>query len=409
MSWIDWVILLVPILLIFVAVGYTQKYVRSVADFLAAGRTGGRYLLTSANGLAGMGLITLVAYSQKFHHAGWAIDWWNNGYLMIAAVLSLSGFVYYRFRETRAMTLAQFFQMRYDRGYRIVMGGICWFSGVLNFGIFPAIGARFFICFLGLPEQVGGIPTYPLMMLIFLGGACVIAVSGGQVQNMVTDTIQALFVYAMCVIVAITVLLIFSRAEFKEALLSQPEGCSFINPFDTAKIADFNFWFFLINLYFAIGTYGSWQGNQGYAASALNPHEAKMGNILATWRQISITLFNLTFALGALTVLVATKYQGEAQGIMRHLTALLPPAIADQMSMPMALSAILPVGIKGMFAAVLFFFMLSTDTTYIHRWGSILVQDVILPIYGKKVSQRVHLLLLRGALLFVAAFALCFS
>ncbi|MDD3155792.1 MAG: hypothetical protein PHS41_13105, partial [Victivallaceae bacterium] len=56
-----------------------------------------------------------------------------------------------------------------------------------------------------------------------------------------------------------------------------------------------------------------------------------------------------------------------------------------------------------------FFFMLSTDTTYIHSWGSILVQDVILPIYGKKVSQRVHLLLLRGALLFVAAFALCFS
>lgn len=409
MQFLDWAILIGSIAVLAAVAARSLKYVRSVADFLAAGRTGGRYLLTSANGLAGMGLITLVAYTQKFHHAGWAISWWNEGIFLILTILNLSGFVYYRYRQTRALTLAQFFEMRYDRGFRIVMGCVCWLSGILNFGIFPAIGARFFICFLGLPETLCGIPTYPLMMCFFLGGAALIAVSGGQVLNMVTDTIQALFVYTMCVVVALTVLCLFSRAEFKEVLLSQPAGRSFINPFDTEKVADFNFWFFLINMYFAIATFGSWQGNQGYAASAIDPHEAKMGNILSTWRQVSITLFNTVFALGALAVLLGAKYQNEAAALMGKLTGAFSPQVADQMSMPMALAGVLPVGIKGMFAAVLFFFMLSTDTTYIHSWGAIFVQDIALPLYGKPVSRKTHLLLLRLSLLGVALFAFFFS
>lgn len=409
MGWIDWLILGGSIAIVAVFSCRTQKYVRSVTDFLAAGRTGKRYLLTSANGLAGMGLITLVAYTQKFHHAGWAISWWNEGAFLLIAILNLSGFVYYRYRQTRALTLAQFFEMRYDRGYRIVMGAICFLAGILNFGIFPAIGARFFICFLGLPETLCGIPTYPLMMFFFLGGALLIAASGGQVQNMVTDTVQALFVYTMCVVVAITVLCLFSWGEFREVLLNHPPGKSFINPFDTAEIADFNFWFFLINLYFVVAQFGAWQGNQGYAASAVNPHEAKMGNILSTWRQVSITLFNTVFALGALTVLLGVNYQQEAAALLRHLSETLSPQVADQMSMPMALSEVLPLGIRGMFAAVLFFFMLSTDTTYIHSWGVIFVQDIVLPAYGKPVSCRTHFLLLRLSLIGVALFAFLFS
>ena len=409
MALLDWIIFIVPIIILAIIVCHTQKYVKTVADFLAGGRTAGRYLLTSANGMAGMGLISLVCYTQNFYHSGWALQWWSNGTVIVSTILTLSGFVFYRYRQTRAMTLAQFFEMRYSRNYRIMMGTICWISGIVNFGIFPAIGANFFIAFLNLPLTIGPFQTYPLLMGIFLGMACLITMLGGQIQNMVTDTIQALFTYAIGVIVAIVMLIIFTPAEMKEALLSQPPGKSYINPFDTADISDFNFYFFLMNLFFLITQYGAWQGNQGYAASARNPHEAKMGNILGTWRSLSMGFFSIVFALGGLVIFFTSKYQAQAAELLERLGGNFSPAVVDQLAMPIGVMEMLPAGIKGMVALVLFFFMLSTDTTYIHSWGSILIQDVILPVYGKKVSLKTHMLLLRLSMLFVAVFALCFS
>ena len=409
MTWIDWCILLVPIVVIGILLSKTQKYCRTTADFLVGGRTGGRYLLTAANGVAGVGLISLVAVGQRFYHSGWTYEWWGLGMTVVGAVLTMSGFVFYRYRETRAMTLAQFFEMRYSRKFRIVMGFICYLSGIINFGIFPAVGANFFICFLGLPPALLGIPTYPLLMVLFLGGACLVTVSGGQIQNMMTDTVQALLLYTMCVVLSIAVVCIFSVNDFREALCNRPNGMSFINPFDTAGISDFNFWFFLINIFFCIANCGAWQGNQGYAASAINPHEAKMGNILGTWRWISLDVFTLAFCLGGAAVLFSKSYETQASELTAYLGSFLSPAVVDQMQMPMALSGMLPIGLKGIFAAVLFFLMLSTDTTYIHSWGVIFVQDVILPIYGKEISRKNHLRLLRGSVLFVAFFGFMFS
>lgn len=405
---IDWFLFSIPIAVIAVFCFHSQKYIRSVADFLAAGRTGGRYLLSSANGMAGMGLITLAVAMQNFRHAGWAVSWWGQVITLAMTILSLSGFVYYRYRQTKVLTLAQFFEIRYCRAFRVVMGILCWLAGIINFGIFPAVGAHFFIAFLGLPREIGGIPLYPVLMVLFLGSAAVITMSGGQVQNMITDMIQSLFGYFMCVVVGISVVCIFSMEQFREAMLAQPPGQSYVNPFDSFEVSDFNIWFILINLIVMVYGYGSWQGNQGYSASALNPHEAKMGNILSTWRMLSITMFSAMISLGAYTFLTHPAFASEQLAISGELASY-SAQNADQMAMPMATSSFLPAGIKGLFAAVAFFFMLSTDTTYLHSWGSIFIQDIVLPLYGRPVSARLHLLLLRLAILGVAVFGFVFS
>ena len=40
----------------------------------------------------------------------------------IILFVAISGWVIYRFRETRALTLAQFFEVRYSKKFRLFMG-----------------------------------------------------------------------------------------------------------------------------------------------------------------------------------------------------------------------------------------------------------------------------------------------
>ena len=83
--------------------------------------------------------------------------------------------------------------------------------------------------------------------------------------------------------------------------------------------------------------------------------------------------------------------------------------LQTQMTVPMVLRQILPVGLTGLFFAMMMFLMISTDTTYLHSWGSIFIQDVILPFRKKALSPQAHLNLLRISIVGVAVFAWVFS
>ena len=170
MTPMDWIIVVAFTRVLFASSLYTRKYVRSVADFLVANRCAGRYLLCISIGAAELGAVAIVARMQVTYNVGLANTWLYT--LMaspIAVLLCATGWIVYRFRETRALTLAQFFEMRYSRKFRIFAGMIAFLAGMLIYGIFPAIGANFFINFCGLPSTVGPIPTFHLMMFILLG------------------------------------------------------------------------------------------------------------------------------------------------------------------------------------------------------------------------------------------------
>ena len=55
MHWIDWLIVILPILGILWVAFYSRRYVRGVVDYLAAGRVAGRYVLTVGDMTAGPG------------------------------------------------------------------------------------------------------------------------------------------------------------------------------------------------------------------------------------------------------------------------------------------------------------------------------------------------------------------
>jgi SSS family solute:Na+ symporter len=61
MQVLDWVIVAGCVALLTAFSLRTVRYMRGVADFLAANRSAGRYMLTLAGGMSGFGAISAVA------------------------------------------------------------------------------------------------------------------------------------------------------------------------------------------------------------------------------------------------------------------------------------------------------------------------------------------------------------
>jgi len=523
MHWIDWLTVIIGLgIVVYIGVR-TQRYVRGVADFLTAGRVAGRYVLCVAGFEAGMGLISLVAMYESYYQSGFAYGFWGSVASPLFIVLGLMGYCVYRFRETRAMTMGQFLEMRYSRRFRIFAGILQSISGIVNYALFPAVGARFIVYFCDLPAQIdiGGwvFPTFALLMAAFLALAVVIATMGGQITIMATDCIQGLLSYPMYVVVVVFFFIRFSWFDdLAPALLDRPSGKSLINPFDIGELRDFNLFYVIVGIVSSLVNRMGWSGAQGYSGAARNAHEQKLAGVLGTWRAGFSNMMYILLAIVAFAYLNSDKFQGGPNGAMACRTALAVKAVEDvvagdtlatarkdvidylntgsispqmqalldktaaikakeeadrerikyvvhekapatapatgqaetapaanaseekhkarearlrtaqdairavdpgasqtlgtifnQMRVPMALRYLMPIGITGLFCAICIFLMVSTDTTYLHSWGSIVVQDVILPIRGKPFTPKQQLAMLRLLIALVAVFAFFFS
>ncbi len=412
-GFLDWAIVIIILGLMIFSVWASRHLMRSVADFLAAGRTAGRYLVSISSGIAGLGAISIVGTMEMNLVAGFSMSWWGMTMGLIVLIITVSGWVIYRFRQTRSLTLAQYFEARYSRNFRIFTGLIAFLSGLINFGIFPAVGARFFIYFCGLPHtlQLGGLElsTFPLVMILLLSISLYFVFSGGQIAVIIGDFFQGVFVNIVFVILLFYVFFTFDWGQIHAALASAPQEASLINPFKTSHVEDFNFWYFLIGIFGVLYSAMSWQGTQGYNASARSAHEAKMAGVLAGWRGFPQTMLFLFIPIVAYTVLHHPDFSAIANNVTATISHLDSEAVQSQLKVPLVLTHILPRGLLGAFAAVMLAAFISTHDSYLHSWGSILIQDVVMPYRKRPFTQKQHLVALRLAILFVAIFIFCFS
>lgn len=411
---IDWIIVVSMVGIMVLGVLFTKNLVQSVSDFLTAGRSAGRYLISMSHGMAQLGAITIIGMLEINYISGFSLRWWEFTNGIIILIITVSGWVVYRFRQTRAMTMAQFFEMRYSKNFRIFSGILAFVSGIINFGLFPIVGARFFTYFLGLPETypfIGlEISTMHSLIIILLSISLFFVFTGGQISVIIADFIQGLFVNAVFVVIAIYFVFVFDWNVIYEALISAPKGASLLNPFKTGKVEDFNFWYFFIGM---IGIwYGklSWQGPQGSYTSAKSPHEAKMAEVLGNLRNIpQWSLFLYFIPVVAYTVMHHVSFSEVSSSIQPILDGVSEEAIKVQLTVPLVLTKLLPVGLIGAFAAVILAAFISTHDTYMHSWASIFIQDVYLPITGKKLTPEKHIKLLKYSIFGVVIYLFLFS
>ena len=290
---------------------------------------------------------------------------------------------------------------------------------------------------------------------------------GGQITVMITDCIQGIFVGIVFVFLALFLLSQFSWADITHSLKEYPEyrarqeaaeelnkaraaydetvgdgvvdvtgkkaalnealgaqtdeqiakaakGKSMMNPFDMGAVESFSVWFFLILVFNVF--YGAManQGSQGYQSSGTSPHEQKMSGIISVWRWLPMVATPMLLALCALTLLTHPDYvdlagSREAQSILSELRAGDVPQLGIQQRVAVASTYILPMGLRGLFCVVMIFLLVTTQDTYMHSWGSIFIQDVVVPLRKKPLTPAQHVKWLRLSVVGVGAFAFVFA
>lgn len=413
MAIIDWILVLLPLFLVFGIGIYTQRYVRGVADFLSGGRVARRYLLAVSKGTMGAGAVVFVAAFEVMSRSGFTLTWWSWLNMPVSLIVAVSGFVVYRYRETRVQTLAQFFELRYSKAFRLFTGVLGFLAGLVNFGIIPAIGARFFVYFLGLPPVTSiyshQIPTYIILMGIFLSLTLALTLAGGLITVMITDCIEGIISQILYLVIIACLMSMFPWSHLAEVLGNRPEGQSLLNPFDAMGLKDFNLSYALMGI--VLGVYGvlAWQNRSSYNAAPLTAHEARMGNILGGWREQGKIAVVTLLAVCAVAYLHHPHYAMQAAQVQGEIARIPQHQIQVQMEVPVALAHILPPGVKGALCVILLMGIFGGDSTHLHSWGGILIQDVLVPLRRKPFGPKQHIRMLRLSITAVALFAFLFG
>ena len=155
MSWIDWCIVIVPIVLIVWMAVHSGKYARGVVDYLAAGRIAGRYILGVGDMAAALSVITLIAGTEARYQTGFVVGFWGAITAPVGIFIALTGYCTYRWRQTRCLSLGQFLELRYgSKFFRVFCAALRTIAEMVTNAIGPAIATNFFIYYLGLPHRV---------------------------------------------------------------------------------------------------------------------------------------------------------------------------------------------------------------------------------------------------------------
>lgn len=333
MSIADYLIVIIPVLAILTAGFYSRKYIRSVADYLAAGRICGRYVLSSGDIANAISVIGLIAYVEICYKTGFALSFWQHILLPVVILSSLFGYCTYRFRETKAMSLGQFLEMRYSRNIRIFASTLRATSEIIGNMIMPAVAARFFMYFLNLPNKFSlfglQFDTYLAIIVIILFLAISILYMGGALMLVITGALQGMLLCPLLLIFIIWVLSKFSWGEeIVPVMMDRVSGESFINPYDINKLRDFNLVYLIYLLFYSVFHRASWISG-GVDSAAKNPHEQKMAGLLGAWRSASGGVVYLLLACVLITFLNHKNFSAPAREVRIELSNRIANEVID--------------------------------------------------------------------------------
>jgi solute:Na+ symporter, SSS family len=390
----DWLIIVAYLAGCLVAGLAMRRYVRGVEDFTVAGREMNVNLGIASLAATEMGLVTIMYTAQLGFEKGLAGA--MIGVLMALAfwIIGKTGFIIEPLRSAGVMTIPELFEKRFSTKVRWLAGLFVVLGGLLNMGIFLRLGGEFLVWATGMPPG-----WLEWVMTGLLGVVLLYTALGGMLSVLVTDYLQFLVMGVGLVITSVLVLWSVGGLDLIRGLQLAWEGESSVklasHPFNPFHESSLGWGYIVWMLMFQVAVSTTWQVVISRVLSAKNSEIAKQ-----MYRRTAF-YFVGRFLLPGLWGAAAFVYLSNQGGM--------PDGVTSLTAMPHYLSIILPVGLIGIVIAAMLAAEMSTDSSYLLTWATVIYNDLISPCLRRPLAPKNRLLLTRCIVLGIGVFLLFYG
>lgn len=362
LSVFDLGIVVLYITLVFLSGVLMKKYVSGIGDYLVADRTMGFNLGLVSMMCTEIGMITYVYYAELGYKAGFASLIVAIPPMLVYFFLGRTGFIIKPLLEMKIMTIPEFFTKRFSKGVRFYVGILMAVGGILNFGVFPGVEAKFINTVSGIPQE------YVLVtMVVLLTLVLIYTLLGGMVSVILTNYIQYILLSFGMVFITVYGVYLIGWDNIVNAVTSS-YGEKGINPFFPSLFkGEFGFGFFV------------WQVLEWTA-------------ILVAWQAISLRLFSSKDSKTGMKIYRWSGLMFLFRGILPVFWGIMALAYLTEPvdgldALPLFIKSIVPGGILGLIISGLLAASMSTYASYLLSWSSIVSQDIV-GVIIKSITKR---------------------
>ena len=360
LSRLDLGIILVYILFIIYSGTFFKKYIKNISTFLVAERSMGLHLGLASLVSSEIGIITYMYLSEAGFTNGFVALMIGIPFFIVFIFLGKTGFMIKPLIETKIMTIPELFQKKYGRGVRFYAGLLMAVGGIINFGVFPGVEARFINSVTGIPQ------SYVLYTIVGLLAVVLIYTAlGGMVSVIFTNYVQFILLSLGMVVITILGVVKIGWTNIARAVESNL-GAAGLNPF--AAGSEFGWTFLAWQLLFQLSvlTIAPYITMRIFSSK-----DARTGTRIFSWSSIMF--------LGRAFIPIFW-------GIMA--LAFLPGKPDDALeALPRLILGLTPKGLLGLILATFLAASMSTYSSYLLSWSSVISQDLIQVAY-KKIARR---------------------
>ena len=357
-----------------------RKYVGNVEDFLVAGREMDVYLGIASLAATEFGIVTCMYTAQNGYEKGFAGA--TPGILMALAMagVGLTGFVIKPLRDSGVITIPELLEQRFGGRIRWAAGVVIVLGGLLNMGVFLRTGGQFLVLVAGL-----NVRYLEIMMTALLVGVAIYTILGGMLSVLVTDFLQFVVMSAGLILVTILILMNVGWEKLVTTVEAQ-YGAGGFNPFVNSTMG----WqYVLFNLMLNTAAVLTWQT---IIARVLAAKDTRTGRKVYTRTSF---FFVCRFLIPGIWGIAAL--------------ATLGPVANTLEAMPTYLSTAVPAGLMGILIAAMLAADMSTDSSYMLTWCSVIYNDILAPFRKRPWSQRKGLFWNRTIIALIGIFLLLYG
>jgi SSS family solute:Na+ symporter len=370
----------VYLLITMIAGLWVRKYVGKVEHFLVAGREMDMYLGIASLAATEFGIVTCMYTAQNGYNFGFAGA--TPGILMAGAMLfvGLTGFCIKPLRDSGVITLPELIEKKFGPNIRWAAGVVIVLGGLLNMGVFLRVGGQFLVKVSGM--DVGYLEV---MMTALLIGVAVYTILGGMLSVLVTDFLQ--FVVMSLGLIAVTILILVNVGWDKlVTTVEMNYGAGGFNPFINPEMG----WGYVVfNGLLNTAAVLTWQTT---IARVLAAKDTETGRRIYTRTSF---FFVCRFLIPGIWGIAALATFGK---------------VGDSLeAMPSYLSVAVPAGLMGLLIAAMLAADMSTDSSYMLTWGSVIYNDILAPFHKGQWSEKKGLLINRFIVAVIGVFLLIYG